>query len=521
MLILIVLSVILDFSTLAWGKSYSDVNQVILDRNKSFGEQIITEGTVYIIRYEFDLNGDTVAIPKNSTLIFENGLLRNGVLKGTFTKIEAGAKAIFANMVIDGEWDIPKIHSEWFKDIYDQQDVILQLFNLSNDSIDNVVLISKGTYSVTIREQKAHEPVISIRSRTDVELNGTIYLEDSIWATYGLLDLNNVHDVKIKGKGTGTVRGNLLKYDGRAQSGHLISIVDSKNVLIEGLNLLEAAGDGICIWGVGNNLNSNIIVRDCVIKDAKRQGISIGEGSDITVNNCNINNITSALRGPCAGIDIETDYSLHQIINNVNINNIEVDNVWSGLCVVGESAISNININGYTANNCQRYGLLLTYNVSDFTIENSSFHCTGNFKGTKAVNPGRCASFFAYSGKDVLYNDTTLQNNIVIRDCDFIYDLTEAKLSGNVGYNCHYGISLEKRRFMQKLNDDNKYVANFSILNSDKTNIDNCFIDVNVVSVSKSTETTFSNNLINANDFVNKSGDRIISNANKINLKTK
>lgn len=98
---------------------------------------------------------------------------------------------------------------------------------------------------------------------------------------------------------------------------------------------------------------------------------------------------------------------------------------------------------------------------------------------------------FAYSGEDVLYNGTTLQNNIVIRDCDFIYDLTRAMFSGNVGYICYYGIYMEKCRFMQKRSGDYKYVANFSILNSEKTDVDNCFIDVNSVSVSKSTKLFF------------------------------
>lgn len=62
-------------------KEYGDgMGYIILRKNKSFAEQVTKENTIYEIRYNFDLNGEEISIPKDCILKFEGGSISNGIL---------------------------------------------------------------------------------------------------------------------------------------------------------------------------------------------------------------------------------------------------------------------------------------------------------------------------------------------------------------------------------------------------------------------------------------------------------
>lgn len=77
----------------------------ILRRNptRNNGNTILTqehfskENTIYEIRYDFDLNGQTIQIPAGCTLMFNGGSVDNGCLLGNNTAITAGAYKIFGD----------------------------------------------------------------------------------------------------------------------------------------------------------------------------------------------------------------------------------------------------------------------------------------------------------------------------------------------------------------------------------------------------------------------------------------
>jgi hypothetical protein len=60
---------------------------VVLEKGKSFAEQVTQENTIYEIRYEFDLGGgaNPIQIHAGCVLKFEGGSLKNGTIKGTNT----------------------------------------------------------------------------------------------------------------------------------------------------------------------------------------------------------------------------------------------------------------------------------------------------------------------------------------------------------------------------------------------------------------------------------------------------
>lgn len=73
--------------------SYSGMGRVYLRKNMVDGKNILTqemmtkENTIYIIQYDYDLNGATINAPANCTLDFQGGSLGNGTLNLNYCKI--------------------------------------------------------------------------------------------------------------------------------------------------------------------------------------------------------------------------------------------------------------------------------------------------------------------------------------------------------------------------------------------------------------------------------------------------
>lgn len=67
---------------------------VILRKNKTFAEQVTKTNTIYEIRYDFDLDGETVTIPENCEFRFNGGKLDNGTLTVAGAKIYPNYNAL-------------------------------------------------------------------------------------------------------------------------------------------------------------------------------------------------------------------------------------------------------------------------------------------------------------------------------------------------------------------------------------------------------------------------------------------
>ena len=113
----------------------------ITDSSKRESRNIITKdiinksNTIYEIRYDFDLNSETIELQKGCTLKFNGGSLANGKIVGTQTLIEANATCIFGNSFsLEGTFENSIAYHEWFKltsDIDDTNSIqkVLNLFH--------------------------------------------------------------------------------------------------------------------------------------------------------------------------------------------------------------------------------------------------------------------------------------------------------------------------------------------------------------------------------------------------------
>ena len=89
---------------------------VILKKTPYLTQDMVSKpNTIYIIRYNYDLNEAEITIPENCVLQFEGGSLSNGKIIGNNTAIKAELIKIFSlDIEISGSWNISEAYPEWF-----------------------------------------------------------------------------------------------------------------------------------------------------------------------------------------------------------------------------------------------------------------------------------------------------------------------------------------------------------------------------------------------------------------------
>lgn len=120
----------------------SDV--VVLQPDKSLSSQITKENTVYEIKNDFNLRGQSIAIPSGCALYFNGGLIRNGTIVGKNTAIKnVGAFGILLNVELDGSWYAETGYPEWFGAVgngkVDDRDAVQKAFDVCS-----TVVLSKN-----------------------------------------------------------------------------------------------------------------------------------------------------------------------------------------------------------------------------------------------------------------------------------------------------------------------------------------------------------------------------------------
>lgn len=72
------------------------------------------ENTIYVLQYDYNLNGQTITIPSGCVLQFEGGSISTGTLSGNNTIIIAEPYNIFKTIGFAGTFNIEKVIPEWF-----------------------------------------------------------------------------------------------------------------------------------------------------------------------------------------------------------------------------------------------------------------------------------------------------------------------------------------------------------------------------------------------------------------------
>ena len=116
-----------------------------LSKNKPITKQLAKTNTIYIIRHVFDLQGDTLVIPKGCALKFKRGKIKNGTIILNNTCLE-GKKGL-NNVVLLGTCSNNVLTSDLFNlDKTGATDNSVDVHSMFNVGVDSIVF-SKGTYA--------------------------------------------------------------------------------------------------------------------------------------------------------------------------------------------------------------------------------------------------------------------------------------------------------------------------------------------------------------------------------------
>lgn len=293
-------------------------------------DMIKDKNTTFIIKHQYDLLGAIINLPEGSVLKFGNrGQLTNGTLVGhNSSLITKSSAAIFNDISITGIWNVAEISSNLF--LFSSNDSELNTRNfrsmcmLTSDGNKGVIHIVNGVYSIKLDE--AGKSCFNLNSDTELIVDGDIVLEGNGLEFYQIVQIKNKENVKVHG--AGSLIGDIESHFGTTgEWGMGIAILDSDNIEIRDLTIMNCWGDCIYIGQVGYNKESysqGVVIEDVVCKAGRRQGMSIISGKDIYVTNSKfIDTGSIKFTAPGAGIDIEPNILGNTIVDNIVIDHCE------------------------------------------------------------------------------------------------------------------------------------------------------------------------------------------------------
>lgn len=127
---------------------FSGLGRVYLRKNIVGGKNVLTQSmintanTIYVIQYDYDLNGITISIPENCILQFDGGSLSNGTITFNKTHITDGK---FINIIPLGNINNTIAYAKWFES-EDDTKVIHWLFTIAANNVQ--IELENKTYNI-------------------------------------------------------------------------------------------------------------------------------------------------------------------------------------------------------------------------------------------------------------------------------------------------------------------------------------------------------------------------------------
>lgn len=213
----------------------------------------------------------------------------------------------------------------------------------------NTIYIPAGMYRLNVAKS------FLLRSNTNfvMDKDAKLFVIPNGQQNYRLLCLNRISNVRIYG---GQIYGDRYTHTGTAgEWGHGISVLDSSNIMINGVQVYDCWGDGIYL---GTNTDdavdsgcTNIVIQNCILSNNRRNDLSIVCADNVTVVNCVFNNANGT--DPMTGIDIETNNDAnpneHIVIDNCSFDGNAKGSVWI-VRAANDVQINNSRLNGTFVN---------------------------------------------------------------------------------------------------------------------------------------------------------------------------
>ncbi|GEN67396.1 right-handed parallel beta-helix repeat-containing protein [Chryseobacterium rhizosphaerae] len=223
--------------------------------------------------------------------------------------------------------DYEVVKTKYFKTAKDLTGYLPKGYSTKGD-IDYTSYIQKGLNENSILMMPdfpilVNENGLTLKSNQKIlfQKNSKLMMKPNAKDRNGILNLFNIQHVDIYYPSLTGDRHKHLSTTGEWGMG--IYILSSSNINIIGSYIESNWGDGICIGGRNGVSSSDITIKNVVLKDNRRNGLTVGAVTNMLLENAYIAN-TSGIN-PQAGIDIEPDNNYYDI-KNVKFNNIETEN---------------------------------------------------------------------------------------------------------------------------------------------------------------------------------------------------
>lgn len=326
--IIVFLLLMLGFQT----SSCATLRSVTLNKSRPIKEQMKSANTNYIIKYIFDLNGASLAIPKNCILTFRRGEIKNGKIQGNDTKIKSGKQLILDKVNLYGTWENDTVYSEWLHFIpgvkSDNKVEFQNLMTLANGKTLTHLFMQTGIYYCSVAKESSF---IKVPSNVYWHNKATICQIGTDLTRYSLVLINKSNNVIIDG---GLFIGDVKRHiDKGGEWGHGIKVAGSSNVTLKNLSCNEFWGDGIdLIEGTyrtdiraGETVCSNVIIDNVKCLRNRRTGLSIEAARNVVVRNSEFA-YTGFLKmtAPGDGLGIEPWCKNEQKIYNITIDKCNI-----------------------------------------------------------------------------------------------------------------------------------------------------------------------------------------------------
>lgn len=204
-------------------------------------------------------------------------------------------------------------------------------------------LLGSGNRTIHIPSGNYVTGKLQIPSNTALLLDDGVVLQDSgkLGPNDPLISIESTN-VYISGYGA-RVLGNRNAYSSGEQR-HGVYISGANNVVIDGLESSDNAGDGFYIGGAPEPPSENIVLSDCLASDNKRQGLSIVSARNVYVVNCQFQYTQGT--APQFGIDLEPNYPT-QVLDQIRIlQPLTLANHGGGIAIY----LENLDANSYPVN---------------------------------------------------------------------------------------------------------------------------------------------------------------------------
>lgn len=290
-----------------------------------------------IIKNDVDLGNKLCCLPKDVTLSFQGGVIKNGTLVGDGTKIESNG-VCFDRVRILGTWNVPKISTSLFKDL-DYDNSLKDVAALANPGVENRIVIEGGDYQLSA--QSPGDVCLPIYSNTHLTLNGTVRMVPNGYKHYYIFRMRGKN---IRMDGNGIIIGDKHTHTGNeGEWGMGIDVLNAHDVVISGLTIKDCWGD--CIY-VGER-STNVLIEGCLLDNGRRQGVSITSADGVTIRNCTITNVGGT--NPEYAIDVEPNRG--GMVDHVTIEKVTVKDCIGGFVVSGRA--ENARVGTVAIRNCQ------------------------------------------------------------------------------------------------------------------------------------------------------------------------